>query len=65
MATVHETIVREVASGERVVLRDGLVVSIRRLRRADRPRVLEFLGGLSIESRFMRFLGACVDLERE
>jgi GNAT superfamily N-acetyltransferase len=48
-----------------VALRDGLVVYVRPVRTDDRSKMLAFLRGLSDESRFMRFLSACVDLEKE
>ncbi len=46
-------------------LRDGLTVSVRPVRRDDRTKMLAFLRGLSEESRYMRFLSVCVDLEKE
>lgn len=48
-----------------VTLRDGSLVHIRPARSEDRERIAEFLSGLSVETRALRFLSGGVDLERE
>ncbi len=48
-----------------VVLRDGSTVHVRPVRVEDRPALLKFLKGLSLESRAFRFFSGGVDLERE
>jgi acetyltransferase len=54
--------VRDMAT---VRLRAALRVRVRHVRRADQPAMLAFLRRLSNESRLMRFLSACIDLEGE
>lgn len=48
-----------------VVLRDGSTAHIRPVRPDDLDEVRAFLGGLSRESRALRFFSASVDLDRE
>lgn len=48
-----------------VVLRDGSTVHVRPVRSEDQPAVLQFLRGLSSESRALRFFSGGVDLEAE
>ena len=48
-----------------VALRDGSTVHVRPVRPADLGAMLDFLKGLSRESRAFRFFSASVDLERE
>jgi acetyl coenzyme A synthetase (ADP forming)-like protein len=46
-----------------IALRDGSTVGVRPIRREDEAAVLEFLGGLSEESRALRFFSAGSDLD--
>src|SRR5688572_26574314 len=47
-----------------VVLRDGSTIHMRPVRAEDREQLVEFLRGLSLESRAMRFFSGAVDVER-
>jgi acetyl coenzyme A synthetase (ADP forming)-like protein len=47
-----------------VVLRDGSTVHVRPVREGDEAAVLEFLGGLSEESRWLRFFSGFPNLEQ-
>jgi acetate---CoA ligase (ADP-forming) len=51
------------ARGERVVLRDGSAVLIRRSTAQDEPALHAFLEGLSLESRRLRFFTGAADLD--
>jgi RimJ/RimL family protein N-acetyltransferase len=48
-----------------IALRDGSTVRVRPIRRADEPAVLEFLRGLSDESRALRFFSAASNLDAD
>lgn len=51
------------AAGERVRLRDGSAVGIRRATADDEPELRSFLGELCLEARHLRFFSAAVDLD--
>lgn len=48
-----------------IALRDGSTVRVRPIRRTDEAAVLEFLRGLSDESRALRFFSAATDLDAD
>ncbi len=48
----------------RAMLRDGSNVTVRASTPADEPALLEFLAGLCLEARRLRFFTGAVDLER-
>jgi L-amino acid N-acyltransferase YncA len=51
------------AAGERVRLRDGSTIEIRRAAAGDEPELRSFLGDLCLEARHLRFFSAAVDLD--
>jgi GNAT superfamily N-acetyltransferase len=50
---------------ERFDLRDGRTVTVRAVRASDEPAIEEFLTGLSLATRRMRFFTACCNLREQ